>query len=275
VLDLTASWDTLSQWYSVLQNHVPVDRWPDPLLWSSVAVAAGAVLLFWGSRLLRKIYVLVFMVIGGSLGVRLAGVQQVDRLIGLTLGGGAGALLAFLLFRWWVGLTTGALAVLLLLAAGSPRLNQELLNYNNTRLGVGTDDFSQALRAHAQMELESWEQLQQFGGDFWEYLRTDRRSELIKTAVGLGLVALLGTLAGVLLPRLITIGATAVGGAFLIGLGGGVLLSTRWPAAWAGVKAHNAWLLAALAVLLVCGISYQARRLRRPIPVSAPLPAAA
>jgi hypothetical protein len=274
VFDLNATWDALKQWNGFLQNHVPVDRWPNPVLWSGVAALLGVVLVFWGARLLRGMYVLAFMAIGGAVGIRLAGVRQVDLLIGLSLGAGVGALLAFFLFRWWVGLTTGGLAVLILLAAGSPRLNDELTNYNNVRLGVGSGDFSQALQVHEEIKLDSWDQVRQFGHEFWDYLRDQRRRELITTSVGLGLVWLLGTLAGLLLPRLVTIGLTSVGGVCLLAIGASVLLSTRWPAAWSGILANRGWFLAALAVLLVAGISYQARHRRAPIPLTTPAPAA-
>ena len=73
MLDFQLTLDTLKQWEGFLRNHVPVERWPNPLLWSSVAALAGAVLAFWGARLLRTCYVLAFMVIGGMVGVRFAG----------------------------------------------------------------------------------------------------------------------------------------------------------------------------------------------------------
>src|SRR5207253_7848115 len=121
MFDFQATSNVLKEWYGFFKYHVPVDHWPDPVVWSGAAVLAGAVLAFWGARLLRPLYVLIFMIAGAAVGVRLAGVSQVDRLIGLVLGAGAAALIAVVFFRWWVGLTTGLVAVLILIAAAAPR----------------------------------------------------------------------------------------------------------------------------------------------------------
>ncbi len=268
MFDYQVTIDALTQWGGFLRNHVPVERWPNPVLWSGVAVLAGLVLAFWGARLLRTIYVLMFMVMGGLVGVRLAGAGQVDLLIGLTLGAGLGALLAAALFRFWVGLTTGTVAVLVLVLAGSPRLNQEFLSFNDFRQGVGSGDWSTSLRPPEPPKLDSWEQTRAYAAEFKNYLLSHRQDALVRSGVALGLVWLLGTAAGWLLPRVTMVFGTSVFGIVLLGGGAGVLLSTRWPAVWNSIIQNRSWFLAGLAVLFLAALSYQARNRRIPtIPV--------
>jgi hypothetical protein len=275
MFDPQATVEVLKEWGGFLRNHVPVERWPSPYLWSGVTVFAGVVLAFWGARLLRSLYVLVFMVAGAAVGLRLAGVGQFDRLIGLILGAGAAAMIAYLLFRWWVALTTGLIAVLVLVAAGAPRLNAEFTAFNDFRQGVGSGDWSISLRPHEDLALESWPQFQQYAAEFWRYLLDQRRAAFVKTTVGLGIVWLLGTAAGLLLPRLITVLGTSIVGVTLFAGGAAVLLSSRWPSAWGGVLENRNWFLAGLAVLFLAAISFQARHRRPAAPVAVPLPATA
>jgi hypothetical protein len=275
MLDFQTTWDTLQEWRGFLANHVPVERWPNPILWSGVAVFAGTVLMFWGARLLRPLYVLVFMLVGGAVGVRLAGVQQVDKLIGLVLGAGLAGLLAFVLFRWWVGLTTGLIAVFVLVVLGAPRLNTEFTGFNDFRQGVGSGDWNLSLRPHEEPKFESIEQLRQFAADFGRYLMEERRASVIKTSLGLGLVWLLGTAAGLMLPRLIPVLGTSLVGTVLLALGASMLLSTRWPSVWGAIVTNRAWFMSGLAVLFLAGLSYQARHRRSPVAMPTGVPATA
>lgn len=273
MIDVSATFETLQQWGGFLSNHLPLSWSPNPVAWSSAAVFTGVVLVFWGARLLRTIYTLSFMIAGAAMGVRLANVGQVEQLVGLIVGAGVAAMVGYLLFRWWVALTMGVTAVLILMLAGAPRLNAEILNFNDLKLGVGNSGY--VLPSRSALEAPPADTLRQYAMDFRDYLMEHRRGEVIRTGLGLALVWLLGTVAGLLLPRLTMILGTSLLGTVIFSSGASLLLATRWPGAWTGVVSHKNWFLGGLAVLLLAGLSYQSRRRRPMMAVSAPAPATA
>jgi hypothetical protein len=266
MLDVQATLDSLGQLLAVVRQHLPPlgDRWADARLWAVAAVFLGGVFSLWGARLLRTGYILIFMVMGGAIGVRVAGASQIDVLIGLVVGAGVSGLIGYLLFRWWIGMTAGLVAVLMLATLSAPRVLAEVQAFNDAHQGVGTADYR--LPSPTLTSAPPAEQAEKYLTELKDYLLKDKAALVYRSGFALAVVWLFGTAVGLLFPRFATIVGTAVVGVSLLAYGGGVMLSTYAPSLWATLQANTRWTWLGLAVLALASISYQGwRPVRRPV----------
>jgi hypothetical protein len=241
-----------------LRTHVPPERWPNTTLWSALALPIGLIMAFWGARLLRTLYVLGFMAAGAYVGMRVAQAEQVkvDVLLGLVLGAGLAGLIGHLLFRWWLGLTAGTLATVLVLVACAPRVTAELQAFNDYQSGLSTGQYN---LAQPKTGMTPEQLAQEYLSELKTYLWKQKPELVTRFGVLLALAALLATAMGFLMPRFTMILATSVVGVLMFAGSTGFFLSTWWQAAWAAMIVHTGWSLAACGILLLVAISYQAR----------------
>lgn len=270
-MDIQSTLEAIGGGVDFAHSLIPPERLPSVTKVAMVAVPAGFVLAFWGSRLLRTLYVLAFMCAGGAVGVRLADNAQLDKLIGLVVGGGAAALVGHLCYRWWVGTTTGIVAVLAVAALTAPQIKGMVQGYNDSRVGVGTAEYvmgspEQTLPAPAE---QAWDYLK----GFKSYLLTQHSGSVYQTGALLVLLWLLAVFIGVLFPRFVTVLGTASVGVLVLTLAAMAFLRGQWPAAWSFILDNRSWFLGAVGVMLLLAISFQARRRRAVVPVvpSAPV----
>ncbi len=261
--------DLVSGAAALVRDHaLPSGYWPDPTTVAAVAVVAGAVLALWGGRLLRAFYVLAFMAAGAAAGVRLARVAGVDDLIGLVLGGGLAGLTGYLFYRWWVGMTAGICAMLVVVAVAGARnlpvIQSQLQAFTDHRLGVGTGRYVPGL---PELQANRGEPVPAYLAEFGAYYWDTQREAVYRIAFILGLTGLIGLGMGLILPRFTTILVTSLIGVLGLALGTGLLISTYRPGWWAVILGRVAWFLAGLGVVLIVSLAYQARHGR---PVSAP-----
>lgn len=256
----------------VTRHHLPADFWPDPDRAAIVAILAGLGLALWGARSLRAVYVLAFMGVGAAIGIKIARVMEVDILPGLVVGAGLAALVGYLLYHWWVGVTAGIGAMLLVaLLAGAkymPEIRAEVDDgrqaFDDHRLGVGSDDYASALPVDDQAAGDYFKRL---ASHYWN----NHSDQVYRVGFVLALTWMVGLGMGLTLPRFTTVVGTSVIGVSALALGLGLVISTHWPSLWANLVGHAAWSLAGLGVLLVVSLSYQLRG-RRPITVAPPPP---
>jgi hypothetical protein len=267
MLNLQAVADLIGQGAELYRHYVPPDRVPYPNLMAIGVAGVGILLAFWGARLLRTIYILGFMVVGAAEGFRIGSNLGIDTLIGLTFGAGIAGLIGYVLFRWWVGVTAGTVAALVVLALVSPQLVPLNEKYQDFGLGVGSDVYRTGNGQDAQ-------DFKEYLVGFSQYLWTQHKDFAGRFAVGAGLAWLLGVILGLVLPRFTTILGTSLFGVLMAAGGGGVLLYRNWPEAWSAVSSHPDWYLVGLGAFLIVSAWRQTRSGRMPAAAPAPAPPA-
>ncbi len=246
--------------------QMPSAPWLDPL-WVAVGLLLlGLVLALWGSRFMRAGLVIAFMIAGAVAGKQLAGSLQVDLLVGLVIGAGIAGLVGYWFYRWWLGLSMGAVAALLLAVVFSaPRLLDERAAFEDSRMGVGSGQYNTS-----GVSQYKWEDFRKY---FWE----QNRAMTLRTLGPVAVAGIVGMVVALVAPRLASIVGTSVLGALLASSGTALLLSTKWPNAWSGVQANARWAMAATGCFWLFSMLYQATHPNRPptaVPV-VPVPASA
>lgn len=270
MFDLQATISAYKQIANLSRHVLPMEGFPDLRVWAPAMLLGGLVLAFFGARLLRAVYILLFMVIGGRVGVHLAGQGQVDSMFGLIIGAGVAAVIGYVLFRWWVGVTTGTLAVLILALLSGPKLDAELTHLSDY-LPDATADY--ALPNKSMLERTPEEQKAYGLEKLKDYLWKERADVTHRAALGLALVWILGVAVGVLLPKLTMVLGTSLIGVGLMAAGAGILVAEYEK--WDAVQANAPWLAAGAGLLLLAAISFQARGSRPPRVIPPPAPVAA
>jgi hypothetical protein len=264
VLNLQALTDLIAKGTELYRHFVPADWVPYPNLMAIGVAGIGIILAFWGARLLRTIYILGFMVVGAAEGLKLGSNWGIDTLIGLTFGAGIAGLLAYILFRWWVGVTAGTVAVLLVLALATPKLvplSEEYQGFGRGEIGsaylVGSGDDTKNVTEYIRgLGTHIWTQHKDFA---WRFI------------IAAGMAWLLGVVLGLVLPKFTTILGTSLFGVFFVSIGAGVLLCRNWPEIWTAVITHPDWYLVGMGALLIVSAWRQTRSARAP--ATAPSPA--
>jgi hypothetical protein len=236
----------------------------DPF-WTAVAcIGAGFVLAFWGGRVLRAAFVFAAMTAGAVAGKRFAATAQVDLLIGLVLGAGVAALVGYLLYRWWLGLTMAIVTGLVVAATFSaPRLLNERQAFDDFRLGVGSGQYDTR-----QTPLYSMTDVRDY---FWQ----QRREFVYRTLGPVAVAALLGLAVGIIAPRLAAILGTSVMGVVVLAGGAGALAAMKFPDWWNKAQAHETWLVGAIVCVWLFAVMYQVTHPVRPAMAAPVLPAPA
>lgn len=272
MLDLQAARDLWATVQGVVHYHVDWTNWPDSMWVAGGAAVIGLILAFWGGRVLRTLFVLTFMAAGAAAGKKAADAMQVDLLIGLVLGAGFIGLIGYLFYRWWVGLTMGLVAALLILVLfGSPQLEPVIQSFQDARTGAGTGRYDTSL-----LESPPEESLTTYLRDLWAYCWTQQRGVVYRTLGPAALAGLLGLAVGVILTRFATILATSVLGVAALAAGGGYLVWSKWPSLWGRVEASPVWSMGLLAGFLLLALLYQASHSGRRVAATEPAaPAAA
>jgi hypothetical protein len=235
-------------------------------------IGAGILVAFWGGRLLRTIYILGFLVVGAAEGFKIGASLGIDTLIGLTFGAGITAFIGYLFFRWWVGVTTGVVAVLLVLLVAWPRVQEMEQAYQDHRAGVGTGDFT-GLLAEAGDTQTPGKHLVGFSSYLWSQQRDFAR----RLVFALGLAGILGMVLGLMLPKFTIILGTSFIGVLSAAGGTGVLVWRNWPEVWKAVAAHPEWCLVGMGAMLVVSMWHQVRpgRIKLVAPAAPPAEAPA
>jgi len=255
----------LIKWVQELTSHT---AWPSAAawvnsIWFAIGVAGiGLLLALWGSRLLRTVVVLVFMAVGAVVGRRVASAEsvQVDLLIGVVLGAGVAGLIGYACYRWWLAMMVGVLVTVVLLATFSAsRLLEERQSFEAHRLGMG-QSFAVAIANDSSYSAE----------EVINYFWGQRRELLIKTLLPVILVGVLAFSVSLLMPRLTSIVGTSVLGTLTLAGGGALLLTAKWPSAWASIQSHPVGTMIGIGLFGLFAVMYQfthSRRIFSPRPV--------
>lgn len=285
---------TVADWVArgadLYRYYVPPEWVPYAGVMAASVAVLGFVFAFWGARLLKTMYILAFMAAGAAIGFQVGSELKIDTLIGLTFGAAIAAFIGYVFYRWWVGVTTGILAVLLVVVIAWPRFADMWQGFQDYRQRVGSGKY--ALPPAGAEDQESF--LRHFG-EFGLYAwilaagsptelpagpdreEQDKRREFARRfAFAAGLAWLLGVVMGVLLPKFTTVMGTSLVGVLLASGGIGALLYRNWPDVWSAVIAHPDWYLVGMAALLIVASWHQVRpgRVRLPAPPASPPPEA-
>jgi len=251
--------DLLSQGSELVRNHLPLEQWPYLTHTALAAVGLGLILSLWGARLLRLVYVLGFMVAGAVVGIEVARINQVDMLVGLVLGAGLTGLIGYVLYRWWVGLTAGAIAMLFVMMVSGPKiLPAEIQAFHNQHLGTG----EYVLPDPSAQQAGQTGSVGQFVSDMKSYMWDARRDLVYRMLVVLTVAGIIGLVIGLILPRFTTIVGTTLIGVFGLAVGAGLLIWSHLPALWAFVQGQAAWFLIGVCVYVVGAMIYQLQNSR-------------
>lgn len=275
----------LADWAA--QGGVEMSRpgwWPNPPTLIAALLVLGVILAFWGSRLLRLIYVLAFIVLGGILGVMVARKTNTDLLIGLVIGAGLIGLIGHLLFRWWVGVTAACCAALLVLTVAANQnaenLISALMEYHQQQKVLvvpppppGTSAGPESRPSPALMMGQVMWTLKAYLLDAFSYFRQTRQNVVAKVVIVAILAWITGLGMGLALPRFTTILGTACIGVAMISLGLGMLLATYAPETLNSVMSKDKYVAAGLGIVLLVSMIVQARHRRSAAqPSACPVP---
>jgi len=258
-----------------VKHFVPPDHWPSPAAVGMMAVVAGAVAAFWGARLLRLVYIFGFMAGGAALGIQAARYFEIEDLVGLVLGTGLLGLFGHLFYRWWVGMTAGLFAVVMIAALGGPQflpvIEREWQAFTDQRLGTADGEYP--LPDPQESGSLVGPGIGPYLNDLWSYCNREHTALTSKTLLIVGLVWLVGLFIGVAMPRITSIVGTSFIGVLGLAMGSAVLLSSYVPDFWSLVLRESLWFLGITAVLLLASLTFQARP--RPKPAAIPTTATA
>lgn len=244
--------DLVARGADFYRHYVPADWVAYPNVAAVGVAVAGILFAFWGVRLLRTIYMLAFLVLGAAIGVKAGRHFEIDVLVGLTFGAGIAAFLGYLLFRWWVGVSAGLVAVLVIVAVAWPRIQELQQGYYDLEHGVGTGVY---VLGGEQVTLSPAQYATAVGWYAWEYRREFATRLLF--AVGLGFM--LGTVTGLLLPKFTMVLGTTLIGVVLMAIGAGVFLWLNFPGTWEMVAGHPDWYLVGMGAMLIVAAWRQVR----------------
>jgi hypothetical protein len=205
------------------------------------------------------------MVVGAAQGFKIGSSLGIDTLIGLTFGAGIAALLAYIFFRWGVGVTTGVVAVLIVAALAWPRLVELDQGYRDSKLGGGSAEYP-LLSGTEKPSLKV------YAKGLSDYAWTQRREIAGKLAVVAGAACVLGIVLGLVLPRFTTVLGTSLVGVGLAAGGVGVLMWRNWPDTGKTIVGPPDWYLVGMGALLIVSAWRQTRSGRAPTAAPAPPP---
>jgi hypothetical protein len=269
MLNLDGLTELITKATDFYRHFVPPGWVPYPNLMAIGVVAVGILLAFWGARLLRTIYILGFMVMGAAVGFRLGSYWHIDTLVGLTFGAGLAGLAAYILFRWWVGVTAGTVAALVVLALAWPKL----VPLNDSYQGFGRGEPGSAYLVGNGDEQRS---VVEYVAGLSVYVWTQHRDFAWRFVFAASMAWLLGVVLGLVLPKFTTIMGTSLLGVLLVSVGAAVVLCRNWPEIWTAIIAHPDWYLVGMGALLIVSTWRQTRAGRTPAAApAAPPPAEA
>jgi len=211
--------DKLNAIFEGLRSHVDLSWAPNPLLTAGFALVAGLILALWGASLVRAIIVLAFIGGGVWLGrLATAEIPQVAPIAGMLAGAFAGGLVGFFLFRLWVGVLTAVLLSSIGLSVLSYRQAlPHLSEYDETAQIVGVSDLTPfvvptPMQQRTLLETDP----QQYLRGFWDYA-SDREQTLPRNVlIVLAVATFFGVTIGLLLPTMMTVLWTSLGGTLLV-----------------------------------------------------------
>lgn len=211
--------DKLSAILDGLRSHMDLSWAPNPLLTAGFALVAGLILAFWGAGLVRAIIVMAFIGSGVWAG-RLATEQipQVAPVVGMLLGAFAGGLVGFFLYRLWVGLLSAVLLSSIGLGVLSYRQAlPHISEYDETAQVVGvSDDTPFKVPTPAEQRTLLQTDPQQYLRGFWDFATDKERTLPRNVLIVLAVATFFGVTIGLLLPTLMTILWTSLGGTLLV-----------------------------------------------------------
>jgi hypothetical protein len=282
MIGLKAIVDFLVGWTANVKLQVTLPSWwPSAVTLAIGAILIGVILALWGGRLLRLVYVLGFIVLGGAVGVHVARAAGIDLLIGLVLGAGIAGLAGHLLYRWWVGMSVACCAALLVMGVAAvrnlPDVQASFQQFQEQRGTAASSPRPLEAATASGKPADSSEVLSQaalvlraYVTEASQYFWQAHRDVVYRVGVVVGLAWITGLGMGLTLPRFTTILGTSCIGLIMILVGSGVLAAQYWPAALEAAESRDQWVLVGAGVLLLISLVMQARHRRPLLPPPAP-----
>lgn len=276
MIDIVEIVDLLTKGASLVREHVPAAYLPTPAWLSAGLIVIGLVLALWGARVLRVAFVVSMAAAGAWAGIAVAQAQQVDLLIGLILGAGLAGLVGHLMYRWWVAVSAGLCAALIVLMMGGQRVwLAEIEAFAAQQQPLIAQDYNNALASASLSEAASPVRpyLAEMGAYFWE----NRRNLVIRSGLACSLAFVLGFGMGLAVPGITTVIGTSLAGIIAVVLGVGTAVTAYRPEWWAYVDTHASWFILATGIILLVSVMTQITQ-RRPAAApsgATPVPATA
>lgn len=211
--------DRLSALLDGLRTHVDLSWAPNPLLTAGFALVAGLILALWGASLVRAMVVLAFIGAGvwGGRGVT-DQFPQIAPIAGMLVGAFAGGVIGFFLFRLWIGLLSAVLfSAIGLGVLGSQQALPHLSAYDETGMIVGATDLAPfVVPTPTQQRTLLETDPKQYLRGFWDFA-SEREQTLPRNVLAvLAVATFFGVTIGLLLPTLMTVLWTSLGGTLLV-----------------------------------------------------------
>jgi hypothetical protein len=254
----------LHQFESVMRYHMPAGDLSIPLWPTLGALLAGIVLSLAGAKLLRAAVALCFTGAGVALGSILAERFAFSTIVGVLGGAALFGAIGYLLFRPWMALLCGVIAVVVVAGATTaqdlPAVWQGFEDHRIAAGAVGDEGF--AIPTAEAQAAEQTMTLAAYGREFVEYVQQYQPELARKTVVMSALAFAIGFFFGLFFHRVAMVLGTVALGTLLIG-GAGLLLGERyWPQAVDRVLAHPRIGLGVAAGWMVLSILTQYRGFR-------------
>lgn len=266
--------DWITQIDAFARYHLPVGE-AAPSLWpAAAAIVIGLILCLAGARLLRAGVVLAFAGAGAALGAQAAVRFDLSTIAGIVLGVIVVGLIGYVLFRLWIALFTGfvALAIAACVTMG-PNLATVWQEFEDARISGGAVGDGFALLTAEQQRAARQTDLSRYCRDFLEHVWSRYPGDARRLVVVLAAAFLAGASLGLFAHRWAIVLGTAALGTMLILAGLVPLISRYCPQVVERCDQRPNEVLIVLGIWALIAIVVQRRGLRpAPIPSAPPQP---
>jgi hypothetical protein len=262
--------DWITQVGDLIRYHLPAGEAAS--LWPAVAaIAAGIVLCVAGAKLVRMAVVLGFAGAGAMLGAEAAEQFSVSAIGGIVAGIIVAVVVGYVLFRLWVAILAGlvAVAVAACIAVG-PSVPSLLQEYDDARIAGGATGDGFALLTPQQQQASQRAGAWEYCRGFAAHVRSRYPGDTRRMAVILAAAFLAGAAFGLFAHRWAIVLGTVTLGTMLILAGTVPLISRYYPYALERCMQRPTELLIGLGAWLFLVVAVQRRGLRPAVALAAP-----
>jgi hypothetical protein len=254
-------WEQLRSMSQTFWGYLPHDGWPDAWVAGSVTLFIGVVIAFWGAKLLRPLFALIFVGCGAWFGGEIGLLFGLSDIIGMVVGAVVMGLIGYILYRLWIA---GMSAVLLAVVAVTIFGTRAALPYwSDYQAITPSDEFIAQYVVESGAPRSGWDTVTTLSKDFWTHLTLTHGDVSQKSKVIMLAGAALGFILGLMAERFATILWTSALGVVVAACGSVTLALHIWPTFRDSLWAYPQWVGVVILGLWLLAISIQSQGPRR------------
>lgn len=246
-------WEQLRSMIQTFWEQLPQDRWPDAWVAGSVTLFIGVVIAFWGGKLLRPLFALIFVGCGAWFGGEVGLVFGLTDIVGMVVGAVVMGILGFILYRLWIaGMSAALLAVVAATVFGT---RAAVPYWEDYQAMTPPAEFIANYVVETGVPVSGWDAVTMLSKDFWTHLTRTHTDVSRQGAIIILAAGALGFILGLLAERFATILWTSALGVVVAASGIVTLLVNIQPGVrdslwayphWVGVVILGLWIFAVL-----------------------------